>query len=88
MLIGSLLLYIHNRERDIVRKCLGDASKVITYKDELWDILIDCEVSTPPNERNFKEIMIEAAKKQFIQKPFYILKKCKLDWEIFGTTLL
>ena len=74
-LIESLLLYIHNREREIIRKCLDDASKVITYKDELWDILIDCEVSTPPNDRNFKELMIEAAKKQFIQKAFYIKKK-------------
>ena len=67
-LIESLLLYIHDREereteRDIVRKCLDDALKVITYKDELWDILIDCEVSTPPKESNFEELMIEAAKK-------------------------
>ena len=59
-------------EREIIRKWLGDASKVITFKDELWGILIDCEVSTLPNDRNFKELMIEAAKKQFIQKPFYI----------------
>ena len=71
-LIESLLLYIHNRERDIIRICLDDASKVITFKDELRDILIDCEVSTSPNDRNFKELMIEVAKKQFIQKPFYI----------------
>ena len=48
---------------------------MITFKDELWDILIDCEVSTSPNDRNFKELMIEASKKQFIQKPFYIKKK-------------
>ena len=69
-LIESLLLFIDNRERDIIRKCLDDASKVITYKDELQDILIDCEVSSPPNDRHFKELMIEVAKKQFIQKPF------------------
>ena len=69
-LIESLLLFIDNRERDIIRKCLDNASKVITYKDELQDILIDCEVSSPPNDRHFKELMIEVAKKQFIQKPF------------------
>ena len=69
-LIESLLLFIDNRERDIIRKCLDDASKVITDKDELQDILIDCEVSSPPNDRHFKELMIEVAKKQFIQKPF------------------
>ena len=69
-LIESLPLFIDNRERDIIRKCLDDASKVITYKDELQDILIDCKVSSPPNDRHFKELMIEVAKKQFIQKPF------------------
>ena len=69
-LVESLLLFIHNRERDIIRKCLDDASKAITYKDELRDNLIDCEVSSPPNDRHFKELMIEVAKKQFIQKPF------------------
>ena len=70
--MNPFFLYIHNRERerDIIRKCLDDASKVITYKDELRDILIDGEVSSPPNDRHFKEIMIEVAKKQFIQKPF------------------
>ena len=47
---------------------------MITFKDELWNILIDCEVTTPPNDRNFKKLMIEALKKQFIQKPFYIKK--------------
>ena len=67
-------------ERDIIRICLGDASKVITFKEELWDILIDCEVSTSPNDRNFKELMIEASKKQFIQKPFYIKKKKNTNW--------
>ena len=86
-LIESLLLYIHNRERDIVRKCLDDASKVIIYKGELWDILIDCEVSTPRNERNFKELMIEAAKKQFIQKLFYILKKMQIGLRDFWNDL-
>ena len=62
----------HNVERDIIQKCLHDASKVITFKDEMWDILIDYEVSTLPNDRNFKKRMIEAAKKYFSQKPFYI----------------
>ena len=74
-LIKSLPLYIHNRDRERerqrekerdIRKCLGDALKVITFKHELWGLLINCEVSTLPNDRNFKELMIEAAKKQFI----------------------
>ena len=60
---------------------------MIAYKDELWDILIDCEVSTPPNERNFKELMIEAAKKQFVQKPFYILKKMQVGLGDFWNNL-
>ena len=74
-LIESLLLFIDNRERDIIRKCLDDASKVITDKDELQDILIDCEVSSPPNDRHFKELMIEVAKsnlsKSLLGRPSY-----------------
>ena len=64
-------------ERDIIRKWLDDASKVITYKDKLWDI--DCEVTTRPNDRNFKELMTEAGKKQFIQQPFCIFRK-NVNW--------
>ena len=78
--------YISITERDIIRKCLDDASKVITFKDELWYILNDCEVSTPPNDRNFKEIMMKQHKKQFIQKLF-ILKKMQIGLEDFWNDL-
>ena len=45
---------------------------------DLCDVFSDCGVSKLPTVHNIQQVMLEAAKKVFIQKPYFTLKSIQM----------
>ena len=82
-LLESFLLYVDVRERQLIKKAISDSSLIKKHHHELWDILLDCGLNSPPKVSNFTTLLKEAAKNVFIKKSFFIINKIQLELGTF-----
>ena len=71
--------YISTCEKNIIQWCLGNT--VFDYEmddEDLCDICSDCGIADLPSLNNIEGMILDAGKKVFIQKAFFILKKIKI----------
>ena len=47
------------------------------HQQAIWDAFMDCGLYAVPSASNINNLVMQAAKKVFIEKPFYILEKMK-----------
>ena len=74
-LIESFLFFIQKKERAVFTNFLYKKSESFSPEDKdiIWDVLIDCGVSAIPNPTNIKELVLQAARAVFIEKPCFTL---------------
>ena len=75
-LMESFLLFIDTHERAVFEKCVHDESQFNeAAKNIIWDVLMDCGVTSIPSKNNLRDLMLDAARNVLIKKPFFVLKK-------------
>ena len=74
-LIESFLFFIQKNERTVFTNFLDKKSQSFSPEDKdiIWDVLIDCSVSAIPNPTNIKELVLQAARAVFVEKPCFTL---------------
>ena len=74
-LIESFLFFIQKNERTVFTNFLDKRSQSFSPEDKdiIWDVLIDCSVSAIPNPTYIKELVLQAARAVFVEKPCFTL---------------
>ena len=61
-------------------RCLESDSLTEGMVQDLCDIFSDCGVAKLPTVYNTQQVLLEAAKKVFIQKPYFTLKSIQTEF--------
>ena len=74
-LIEPFLFFVKKNERTVFTNLLDKKRESFSLEDKdiIWDTLIDCGVSAIPNPTNIKELVLQAARAAFIEKPCFTL---------------
>ena len=74
-LIESFLFFIQKNERTVFTNFLDKKSESFSLEDKdiIWHVLFDCGVSAIPNPTNIKELVLQAARAVFVEKPCFTL---------------
>ena len=70
----SFYNYVSGHEKALILRCLESDSLTEGMVQDLCDIFSDCDVAKLPTIYNIQQVILEAAKKVFIQKPYCTLK--------------
>ena len=70
----SFYNYVSGHEKALILRCLESDSLNEGMVQDLCDIFSDCGVAKLPTFYNIQQVILEAAEKVFIQKPYFPLK--------------
>ena len=86
----SFYNYISPYEKNIIQQCLQKKSFDNEIVQGLCDIFSDCGITNLPSPSNIQAMILDAGKKVFIQKPFFVLKNIKIGlgefWKVVTVT--
>ena len=86
----SFYNYILPYEKNIIQQCLQRRSFDDEIVQGLCDIFSDCGMTNLPSPSNIQVMILDAGKKVFIQKPFFVLKNIKIGlgefWKVVTLT--
>ena len=74
----SFYSYILPYEKNIIQQCLQRRSFDDEIVQGLCDIFSDCGMTNLPSPSNIQVMILDAGKKVFIQKSFFVLKNIKI----------
>ena len=70
----SFYNYVSGHEKALILRCLESDSLTEGMVQDLCDIFSNCGVAKLPTVYNIQQVILKAAKKVFIQKPYFTLK--------------
>ena len=77
-------------KKNIIQRCLQSKSFDEETIQGLCDIFSDCGITNLPSPSNIQIMILAAAKRVFIQKPFFVLKNIKMGlgefWKVVTIT--
>ena len=74
----SFYNYISANEKNVIQQCLQRRSVDDEIVQVLCDTFSDCGITNLPSPSNIQVMILDAGKKVFIQKPFFVLKNIKI----------
>ena len=82
--------FISPYEKNIIQQCLQRRSFDDEIVQDLCDILSNCSITNLPSPSNIQVMILDAGKKVFIQRPFFVLKNIKIGlgefWKVINHT--
>ena len=86
----SFYNYISPHEKNLIQRCLQSKSFDEEIVQGLCDIFSNCGITNLPSPSNIQVMILDAAKRVFIQKSFFILKNIKIGlgefWKVVTIT--
>jgi len=74
VLITSFTNFLMKNEREILLKALRGNDLTDSESNEIWVALGESNIRAKPKAENIRPLVLKAAKCEFVQKPFFILK--------------
>ena len=74
VLVSSFTNFLMKNERELLLKSLRGNDLTDDESHELWNALNESNIRAKPKAENIRQLVLKAAKCEFVQKPFFLLK--------------